>query len=200
MFLPTKLHYILNKDYSKKEAENEVSKYVKERFKTEKRKITQDTESIKKGWELAENKYFDLVNIIFKNHPWPKGKYIGYASVFNMYPRNVQDKIFYFPGLHTSSRLGVQTISHEMLHFMFFDYLKTKYGISEDDEFEGKNPKYVWNISETFNLVIEAWKPYQKILKTKSEPYDPVHKRMFPRMKKLWDEKNDIDYLLSHYF
>lgn len=200
MFLPTELHHLLSKKVPSKMAKVEIKKYVNLKFKTEKRKIAQDAENIQKSWTLVENKYFDLVNTIFKNHPWPKGKYIGYASVFDMYPRNIQDKIFYFPGLHTSSRLGVQTISHEMLHFIFFDYLKTKYGINEDDEFKGKNPMYLWNISETFNLVIETWGPYQKILKTKYEPYDPMHKRMFPKMKRLWEEKHDIDYLLKHYF
>ncbi len=149
---------------------------------------------------MIENKYFDLIGQIFKGHQWPEGKYIGFASVFNMYPRNIKEKTFYFSALQKNSHFGLATIAHEMLHFMFYDYLKKKYNINVGDKFNGKSERYLWDISETFNLVIETWKPYQRIFIMSGKPYDSAHKKMFHKMKKIWKEKNDIDYLLDYYF
>ena len=200
MFLPKELHYILKGGFSEKKKEKIVKEYVKHNFSLHKKEITQNTERTKKRWKVAEKNYFKLINKIFKNYPWPKGKYIGFASIFEMYPKNVKEKTFYFSGLKKDLNFNIATIAHEMLHFIFFDYIKVKYGINEGTELKNKNPKYVWNVSEVFNLVIETWKPYQKILKTNGKPYYFTHSKMLPKMKKLWKEKEDIDYLLDHYF
>jgi hypothetical protein len=165
-FLPTELQYILNKKFPKKNAEDEIQKYIKEKFKTEKQIIAKNTKNLRTSWDLIENKYFDLIGQIFKGHQWPEGKYIGFASVFNMYPRNIKEKTFYFSALQKNSHFGLATIAHEMLHFMFYDYLKKKYNINVGDKFNGKSERYLWDISETFNLVIETWKPYQRIFIT----------------------------------
>ena len=117
-----------------------------------------------------------------------------------MFPRNIQDKTFYFPyskDLHDP--LG--TIAHEMLHFIFFDYIKKKYGIKQDDEFKGKDPKFVWQVLETFNTVIENWKPYKKIFNAwkNCKPY-PGCEKMFAKMIKQWNLKQDIDEFLDKWF
>ncbi len=83
------------------------------------------------------------MNTVFKNHPWPKRQYIGFAIVFDMYPKDAQEKIFYSPALQKNLNFGIAMVSHEMLHFMFYDYLKTKYCINEEDELENKNLKYL---------------------------------------------------------
>lgn len=200
MFLPKDLHFLLKRNLSETSKEKTIKAYVKDKFRSRKIEIDKNTEEIKKGWRLVEKKYFDLISKIFKKHPWPNGKYIGFASVFDMYPRDVKEKTFYFSGLQKKLNFNLATIAHEMLHFMFFDYLKINYGIDEDSELKNKNPAYIWNISEVFNLIIETWKPYKAVFKTSGKPYDIAHARMLPKMRKLWKEKKDIDYLLSHYF
>lgn len=200
MFLPKKLHYILKNNFSDKRKMEIITKYVNDKFSFCKNEINKNTKEITKKWEQIEKSYSKLIRKIFKNYPWPKGKYIGFASIFEMYPRDVKEKTFYFPALQKNINSALPTIAHEMLHFIFFEYIKTKYGIGEKTEFKNEDPKYVWNVSETFNLAIEAWKPYQKIFKTRGRPYDAAHAKMLPKMGELWKEKEDIDYLLDYYF
>jgi len=200
MFLPKELHYILTDGLSEKKKKEIVKEYVKHNFGLHEKEITQNTEKIKKHWKVIEKNYFKLISKVFKNHPWPKGKYLGFASIFNMYPRNIKEKTFYFPAFSKNLNFSVATVAHEMTHFIFFDYLKAKYGIEGKKEFKNKNPKYVWDISEVFNVVIENWRPYLNIFKIKGKPYGKVHAKMLPRMKKLWGEKEDVDFLLDNYF
>ncbi len=194
MFLPQKLHYILKSRFSEKQKAKIVKAYVKNTFILHKKEIAQNTDRAKKEWHKVAKDYFRLMNRIFKDHPWPKGKYIGFASVFEMYPKNVKEKIFYFSGLKKDLNFNIATIAHEMLHFMFFDY------IDKNTRVRDRGSENIWNASEVFNLVIETWKPYQKIFKTNGKAYYFMHKKMLPKMKKLWKEKEDIDYLLNHYF
>lgn len=199
MFLPVELHSVLDKDVSERDAKRVIEAYVAERFKKNEKEMAKRVVICEKRWRKIEGDYFALIDRIFKGYAWPKGKYIGYASVFNMYPRDIQNKTFYFSGLRSDVRFMLATTAHELIHFIFYAYILKKYGISEDDEFEGKKAEYIWNISETFNLVIETWEPYQKIFKTAGNPYDPAHAKMFPKMKKLWDAGEDIDKVLDHY-
>jgi hypothetical protein len=53
-----------------------------------------------------------------------------------------------------------------MLHFMFFDFIRARYGLEEESKIEGRDPDHVWKVSEAFNVVIEHWKPYADVLGT----------------------------------
>ncbi|NQU83416.1 MAG: hypothetical protein HQ536_01775 [Parcubacteria group bacterium] len=200
MFLPKKLFYVLKSNFSERKKTEIITEYVNDKFDLCKNEINKNVKNIDKRWKFIEKKYFKLICKIFKNHSWPKGKYIGFASIFEMYPKNIKEKTFYFSGLKKDLNFNIATVAHEMLHFIFFDYIKVRYGINEGTELKNKSPKYIWNVSEVFNLVIETWKPYQKIFKTNGKSYYFMHKKMLPKMKRLWKEKENIDYLLDHYF
>lgn len=195
MFLPKELHYILRGKLSKAEKEKIIKEYVLENFKKQKEEIRSNIKEINRQWKKVEKDYFGLMSRVFKNHPWPKGKYIGFASVFTMFPRDVDDKTFYFSGFRKNINFCLSTTAHEMIHFIFFDCIKEKYNITQNTKFP-----YVWNVSEVFNLVIEKWKPYVDIFRTKGIPYDKAHAKMLPKMEKIWKESEDIDILLKKYF
>lgn len=194
MFLPRELHYISESRFSEREKTKIVKEYVLDTFLLRQKEMIRNTDRVRKKWQKVSRYYFQLVKEIFKNRPWPKGKYIGFASVFDMYPKNVKAKTFYFSGLNKDVDFNVAIVAHEMLHFMFFDYLEKKIRP------KNKKPEYIWNVSETFNLVMEGRKPYQKIFKTDGKPYYAAHAKMLVKMNKLWEEKEDIDFLLGHYF
>jgi hypothetical protein len=115
-----------------------------------------------------------------------------------MYPRDIADKMFFLP---YSKELvpPLRTIGHEMLHFMFFDFIKKEYGLKEDSKIEGEAKDYIWRISETFNNVIENWTPYKKIFhsKTRSIPYYPGYEKMFASMTRSWHRHEDLRKLLN---
>ena len=197
-FLPLDLQYIISKKFSPLERNKIISEYTKHIHKINEKEILKGVAKTRKQWSKIEDKFFQLVDKIFCGYDWPKGKYIGYASIYLMFPRNIKEKTFYFPYSKNNKGGPIRTIAHEMLHFIFFDYIKKKYGINENDKFRNKNQKYVWQVSETFNTVIENWGPYMKIFnaKKKATPY-PGCEKMFISMTKQWNKKQDVKNLLD---
>jgi len=198
-FLPLNFQYITSKKFSLFERNKIISEYTKHIHKINEKKILKGVKETRKRWLKIESKFYKLVDKIFCGHAWPKGKYIGYSSIYLMFPRNITEKTFYFP--YSSDRWNpVETIAHEMLHFIFFDYIKKKYGINENDEFRGKTPKYVWQVSETFNTVIGNWKPYMDIFSVKNEvkPY-PDCEKIFASMTRQWTKKQNIKSFLNRW-
>lgn len=198
-FLPLDFQYVTSKKFSSAERNKIITEYTKHLHEINEADILKGVAETRKRWAKLEGEFYALVDDVFKGHAWPKGKYVGYASVYLMFPRDVQEKTFYFPYAKDKwNPLG--TVAHEMLHFIFFDYVKQRYGIDEDDEFKGKDPKYVWQVSETFNTVIENWKPYRELFSAKEDarPY-PGCEKMFKAMTKQWAKWQDIESFLDNW-
>ncbi len=199
-FLPDELQYIIEKKMSKTEKNKIIKEYSERIFAEKREEIESGVKLTEKKWRNVENNFYDFVSQLFQGHPWPKGKYIGYVSIFSMFPRDVQHMTFFFS--YDATRWNpLRIIGHEMLHFIFFDYIKNKYGIDEKDKLEGKDPEYVWQVSESFNTVIENWKPYSDIfsINETAKPY-PECEKMFIKMTKHWEQDQDIKKLLDRYF
>jgi hypothetical protein len=147
-------------------------------------------------WNKKSKRFFHLTDQIFKGFLWPKGKYIGYISIFYMFPRNVKDKFFFFPYEKRWGFDPIKTISHEMLHFIFFAYLEKQYGLKESSKIPGKPTNYIWQISEAFNNVIQDWEPYKKeLVEIGHLPYKGTEK-LVTKMKKIWLKTKDTDKVL----
>lgn len=142
-----------------------------------------------KEWRVVEKKFFSVANKIFKNHPWPKGKYIGYISIIDCNPRFLNNKtfqIFYF------NPLGVKYVTaHEMLHFIFYDYTLKKY----PQVFKKLNPNsgIYWDLAELFNVVILPSPPFVKIHGIKKVINYPAHTKYLPKMIELWKQSKDVN-------
>jgi hypothetical protein len=198
-FLPDDFRYILSKNFSEKERHKIIKEYTKHIYKLRNEKIKKGLEKAQKDWQKIEKEYFRLVDRIFKNYPWPRGNYRGIISIWHMYPRYIKQKIFFFPYKHKKPKFSNKVIAHEMLHFIFFDYLKKKYNLEEFSKIKNRPDDYVWQVSEVFNDVIEDWRPYNKLFKEKPHHY-PGTEKMFKEMKRQWHEKQDIDWLLEWWF
>ncbi len=154
-FLPNNFQYILRKDFSEKEKEKIINEYTKHIYKSRKKEVEEGIERAKKEWRKVEKQYFQLANNIFKGHSWPKGSYRGVASIWHMFPRYIDKKMFFFPYNHQIPRYSNKVIAHEMLHFIFFDYLEKNYNLKEDSIIKNKPKDHIWRVSEVFNNVIE---------------------------------------------
>ncbi len=161
-------------------------------------KIKKGTAKTARNWKNIEKKYFAIADKIFNHHPWPKGKYIAYASIFGMFPRNIQSKYFYFPPIHPIFKFANKVTAHEMLHFIFFDYVEKHYGLKEDSAIKGKPDNYLWQVSEVFSNVMENWRPYQKIAGDKGRPYKGTEK-IFNEMTAQWQKRQGIAWLLDQW-
>lgn len=197
LFLPNDLQYLIKNKISKNKIAKILKPYVLKTFDSKKFEIKENIRKAQSEWKSTENDYFNLVNKIFKNHPWPKGKYVGFASVFTMYPRSIQNKTFFFPGvIYSKGTPPTNTvIGHELLHFIFFDYIKKKYNLDTDSEIKSKEKRHLWKVSEVFNSVIESWNPYYKIFKFKTPPY--TGRDLYKKMRRQWVQNPDIDNLLD---
>lgn len=190
------MHFILDNNFSQKEREKILIKYTENFYKTKEKEIKNGLRNVVKEWGKVENTNFKIIDKVFKKHSWPKGNYFGIVSIFWMYPRYISKKTFFFPYRHRIINYANRVISHEMLHFIFFDYIKKRYDLDEGAEFKNKHPEYLWRVSEVFNNIIENWEPYKKVSQAKSLPYNGTEK-MFKKMKNQWQKKQDIDELLD---
>ncbi len=196
-FLPQDLRYILNKKFSEKQREKIIKAYMRQVFnnKEKRQAIIGGCKKATQDWQKVAKRYFGLMDKVFKKHSWPKGNYRGFASIFHMFPRYIEPKIFFFPYVHKLPKFSNRVISHEMMHFLFFDYLDKKYGLKQNSKIVGKSNDYIWQVSEVFNNVIESWEPYKRVFNFGVRPYAGLEK-MFVQMKKDWAKKQDIDWLL----
>lgn len=199
MFLPESFWYIASKKYSVPERNLLITEFTKHTHKVNAKEIGEGVENAVKQWAKIKGDYFDLVDRIFKGHPWQVGEYTGYASIYRMFPRNLEKKFFYFPYSKNDPEV-VSVIGHEMLHFIFFDYIEKYYRLGEKDVIEGKDPRYIWRFSEAFNTVIENWAPYMKIFNNKQtyKPYSECEE-IYMAMSKQWAKKKDVKVLLDKF-
>ncbi|MDX9970374.1 MAG: hypothetical protein RBS56_00500 [Candidatus Gracilibacteria bacterium] len=200
MFLPENFKYLMDDKYSIKERNSLLTIQTKKTYSEKKIEIESGVKKIQKDWSEIQNKYFDYINYVFNNHPWPKGTYTGYSSIFLMFPRNIEDKSFFFP-YNDEKWNPLETIAHEMTHFLFFDYLKSHYGLTEQSLIKGKNQEYIWQVSETFNTLIENLPDYKEIFGAQidTKPY-PGCEKLLIDMKKIWANEKDINTLLDEMF
>lgn len=183
-----KIAYLIK---NKKEREKEIDKYIGKYYKIHHSELLKKKESFKKYWKKIERDFFDKASKVFNNQSWPKGRYVCYLSVFSCGPRFLQDKIFQSFYKYPQKILG-QQIAHEMLHFIFYDYLYKNYPRYKAKKYEQK----IWEISEVFNYVIQNQKEWVKLCGKPILAY-PELKELIQRTRKTWQGRRDIDYLLK---
>ncbi len=176
---------------NEKEREREIDKYIDEYYEIHRNELLNKKEKFRKLWEKVEEDFFDKADNIFNNQPWPKGKYICYLSIFPCGPRFLENKIFQSFYKYKKETL-IQQITHEMLHFIFYDYLYKNYPKYKAEKYNQK----IWEISEAFNYVIQGQKDWQKLHGKPILAYSAL-RGLIKKMKKLWRQKQDIDYLLK---
>lgn len=195
-FLPDELLDVLKKGMPAKVRDKRVRSFTLRRHRTDHSRISKGVADVRKDWKRVEGRYFRLVDRIFNKHPWPPGKYAGYATIFWSYPRNINEKTFYFPYRHRKPHYANKVIAHEMLHFMFFYYTEKKFGIDKlarkKDGFYG----HIWKVSEAFNCAIEDWAPYKKVFLYGASPH-PGTEEMAKKMSRQWNRQMDVDKLLG---
>lgn len=167
----------------------EAQKYVFEFYLKNQKQIEKNFVLFEKKWRAKEKAFFALVEKIFPNTPWPKGKYIAYSTIWSMYPRFLQDKTFQIPGITRNKKAVVLIIAHELLHFIFFDYFMRKYKKYKSHKYDF----FVWHVSEIFNSIILRQEEWQNLLESQNQDY-PEHEKI---ISKLMKEKMSAEELIE---
>ena len=177
------------KNKKKSEQQKIINSHFDNFYKENNHYLNKRIKKFQTEWNKVEKKYFQEIAKIFKNHPWPKGKYIGYLSITNCNPRFLESKTFQVFYFHPEGSVAVT--AHELLHFIFYDYCLKKH----TKMFKKLDPNngIFWDLAEIFNAIILSNPEFIKIHKIKKQSNYPAHKKDIPILKRLWNKEKYID-------
>ncbi|MFH0928336.1 MAG: hypothetical protein V1821_02565 [bacterium] len=174
---PKLLKLLLERQISDKE----LKKFIAREYSSKTSSLKKALRKHEKGWKKIVPKYFLLVDALFSQRVWPRGKYIAYGTIWGMYPRNLEDKTFQIPFGHKRPRYVPVVIAHELLHFIFYEYFYERF----QKYHRKKDNFFVWHVSEIFNTLVQNSPTWLKYFKTKSMGY-PEHEKIVKRLGRLW--------------
>jgi len=141
-------------------------------------------------WRSVEVQYYRAVDQIFSNYLWPEGLYICYLSIFYSNPRFLENKTFQ---MYCWNPDGVKYIvAHEMLHFIFYDYVERKF----TEEIKHLPPQKIWVLSEVFNNIILSLPEFMKFTE-KTPLFYPDHVELTEKLRAIWKRLEDTDLFLK---
>ncbi len=193
--------------YEKLDPEKRLEKlqvYVHKYYEEHREDLEDFVQKMNKEWRMYAPQFFDIAGKIFKKTEWPEGEYKGYLTISPPYPRYLNSKTFQFSS--DSTERGIRVSAHELLHFIFYDYVRKRYlpdlpnTVEKDmeEKLEGKFKIPLWELSEIFNIVVLSNDEWGKATAKQSASGYPHLKEYVPMFEKLWEECNhDIDKLFT---
>lgn len=164
-----------------------VESYFEKYYSDHRHEISKKVVQIKKSWERVENRFVKTTEKIFEGYEFPGGRYIAYASIIDCNPRFLDSKTFQF-FYKKSVADAVHTIAHELLHFIFFDFVSKKI----KKETEKLSAEKLWDLSEIFNVVTLRSPAYRGIVDHKCvRPY-PNHKKYLGKFETVYHNSKDL--------
>lgn len=159
---------------------SEIKSFVRGQYAKHRRTMAKDMRKYGEIWRSKEAGFYELTGKLFPGRRWPKGEYIAYGTIWGMFPRFLENKTFQVP-FHREKKYNIPVIvAHEMLHFMFYDYLYGRYPKYKDQE---KYSFFVWHVSEVFNSVVQNTKEWKSFFGGTSSPY-PEHRRIVAQVRR----------------
>lgn len=167
---------------------NSVKNFINQEYEKNIDLMKVNMESREKAWENKKEKYFKLVDDLFEDKYWPKGKYIAYSTIWGIYPKFLDEKSFQIPVIRMDDNYAVSVIAHEMLHFIFYEYFLKNY---QDYNMED-NSFFIWNVSEAFNEVVQNHPRWLKEFINGSDVYGG-REMVVKRLQKIYYQDDRIN-------
>lgn len=179
------------KSFNYEERIDFYNKYVDQVYENICDVLAQVKTRIQENWDTVETEFLEKTQKIFMGHPWPEGAYVGFLSIFNCNPRFLNQKTFQVYYEHPEG--PVYVCAHEMLHFMFYDYLE-----KHPELVEGFSEALIWYLSEIFNVVILETPEFVKITgNSNPQPYKK-HVEFIPKFRGLWKSEKDVFWFIKN--
>jgi len=180
-----------------------ITSYVEKYSEEHKQELASTLEQAKNGWLKVEDAFFKETDKVFSKNPkeetiyiydWPKGKYLCYLSIFNCNPRFIKEKEFQAYYKHP---LGINFVCiHEMLHFIFYDYLEKNFS----EQYKTLGKRNLWKLSEIFNDVILRIDEFISLTKQKDPSIYAQSREELVIYQRMWEEaKENIDTFIKNY-
>jgi len=148
--------------------------------------------SVRKVWRKQEKEYITITEDFFGSFRFSKGKYIAYASIINCNPRFLESKTFQF--FYKKPLADVTyTIAHELLHFIFFDFIKKKF----KKEIKHLSEDQLWDLSEIFNVVVLKSSRYRHIVNQKFIIPYPDHRHYIHQFEKAYKNYQNAEEFIG---
>jgi len=181
------------KKAGQKKRQKIISKYFDEYYDRNRTILQKKLKLFRKEWRKKENDFFNISTSIFNGFEFQKGMYICYLSIIDCNPRFLKSKTFQVFYKKTVEE-AIQTIAHELLHFIFFDFLSEKM----KKEMKILSKEDVWNLSEIFNVVILKSNLYKDIIDKKTVYSYPEHRKYLLPFERIYKKSTDIkDFILK---
>ena len=148
--------------------------------------------AIRVAWKKKEGAYVAVTEAYFGGFPFPHGKYIAYASIINCNPRFLDQRTFQFFYKKPLPN-AIHTIAHELLHFIFYDFVEKKMKedigqLSEDQ---------LWDISEIFNVILLRSDRYKGIVDAKYVYPYPDHRKYLPKFEQAYARSKTVEEFIK---
>ncbi len=184
--------------------EIETLQYVAEFYVANRERLERAAGQISQDWDGYAPKFYGAAAEIFKDLEWPSGKYVGYVSIGSPFPRFLHDKTFQVPW--EPEERAIRVAAHELLHFLFFEYVRKRYTPQLKNTvekemnqlMEGKISIPLWELSEIFNIVVLSPQKFGRGGQTQSASGYSHLARFAPVFEKVWSEVGkNIDDLFT---
>lgn len=178
------------RDLKDTELEAFFRRYVNHIYEEKGKVLEKKKTLLQRDWDKIENNFINITQDLFNNHPWPEGAYVGFLSMFNCNPRFLNQKTFQCYYDHPEGLVYVS--SHEMLHFMFYDYINKHNELIKD-----YSESNVWKLSEIFNVVVLGLSEFVRITGNPKPKSYPNHKDLIPNFTRLWNDTKQVDEFIE---
>ena len=165
-----------------------IRAYFDNYYKSHKKEITLKLKRVREAWQKQEQRYIAITQAFFDGFQFSESKYIAYASIINCNPRFLDSKTFQF-FYKKSVADAVYTIAHELLHFIFFDFVEKKL----KKEIKDLSEDQIWDLSEIFNVVVLKSSQYCHIINQKFVTAYPDHQRYIKQFQKTYENSQNAE-------
>ncbi|MDO8443416.1 MAG: hypothetical protein Q7S78_00195 [Candidatus Azambacteria bacterium] len=168
-----------------------INAYFNNYYRTHKAVMRCRIKNIRDAWPKHEREFVAITEDFFGSFRFPRGKYIAYASILNCNPRFLDLKTFQF-FYEKPLADAIYTIAHELLHFIFYDFIEKKL----KKEVKHLSEDQLWDLSEIFNVVVLGSPRYCRIINQKFVIPYPDHRRYISQFEKAYkNSKNAKEFI-----
>ncbi|MDD4439712.1 MAG: hypothetical protein PHS04_17020 [Tissierellia bacterium] len=166
-----------------------LNEYISKYYSSHQEEIKNLSKKTEGFLRQEEDNFFSTVNRIFQEHPWPKEEFIGDFSIFDFCPRFLEDGEFQV-FIYDTKNLQLFTVFHEMLHFIFYDFVQKKFpeNLGRMNTEEGQ----LWDLAEVFNAVVQNTDSFITLHGKIDNIGYPDHKELISKGSSLWKNKPDV--------
>lgn len=141
-------------------------------------------------WRNASKTFFSLTKALFGPGFPASGTYTCHPSMWNCNPRDIPHRVFQ---VFYRNDNPVEIITHEMLHFAFYEYVYKRYPHLKSAE----HSQRLWKLSEAFNTIVLNSPAWKKRLRTRRQSPYPALRDLVRTMRRQWAQKRSLDAMLD---